>query len=713
MASSVASRQTIQVLLPSQAAAVASTNEIEEEDPVAFVAKPAPHTTIPAGLLSAQKLAEACKAQGIQISLSCNWSSSKDFAREVNSAFTSLGLPLLKDEGSLRNLASLDQFMKKVVKSADYTIILIDDTYLKSLLCITEIVIIVADPHWKERIFPIVLLEKPLDESAIAAYELYWRTEAGNLSRTMGSKAVEVSLALEGAEKIGSYLRFVNQMEIQSIDFEKRLSLMLARQEHLEGKGTQLLLRNRNFTGRTEQLSVLKESLKPNSFSEIAIVGPPGLGKTQLAVEYACRNKKEYRAIYSVRASHIKADYRILGEKMGIAEELLKEETLIPTVKQALEGQTGWLLIFDGAENPAAVREAMPRQGGHLLITSQSSAWENKVFLGAFTEEEALSYLEKISGAAEQKTSLAELAKELENSPASLAMAGAHIRAQKGDITTYLSQCKTELKKNTLSSRVVVECPLTICTTWFLSAQKIGKEDFNAIKLLEFCSYLGFDPIPERLLEAFFKEGIKNSTKSFNAALKLLEDYAIISRHVDYKDGLYEKSVSLYRLTKQISHRCQEIWESRQIEKRYTENISLGVALLEAQFDETSRELLSHAQALTSRTENLQARSEKAPALASKIGILLHKTGDLTGAKEWCKKAIDLHISIHMTDMNAELIPTYLQLGDTCLALKQFDEARAAYTRAKQINERTRAKYNAPFDQKIRGCGGEESCVIS
>src|SRR5947209_18452733 len=61
--------------------------------------------------------------------------------------------------------------------------------------------------------------------------------------------------------------------------------------------------RNPFFTGREELLSLIQEYLESGSMASCALCGLGGMGKTQLAVEYAYRHRERYRAVFWVRAA--------------------------------------------------------------------------------------------------------------------------------------------------------------------------------------------------------------------------------------------------------------------------------------------------------------------------------------------------------------------------------------------------------------------------
>ncbi len=58
--------------------------------------------------------------------------------------------------------------------------------------------------------------------------------------------------------------------------------------------------RNAFFTGRDTQLGQLHEALQ--NVGKAAVSGMPGVGKTQLAIEYAYLQREEYRYVFWVKA---------------------------------------------------------------------------------------------------------------------------------------------------------------------------------------------------------------------------------------------------------------------------------------------------------------------------------------------------------------------------------------------------------------------------
>jgi hypothetical protein len=108
-----------------------------------------------------------------------------------------------------------------------------------------------------------------------------------------------------------------------------------------------------------------------------AISGLGGIGKTQLAIEYAYRYRAEYQAVFWVRAETtetIYASYCELAALLGLPEkEAQEQEIVMQAVQRWLRQANGWLLILDNADDLNQVRAFVPKGvTGHLLFTTRT-----------------------------------------------------------------------------------------------------------------------------------------------------------------------------------------------------------------------------------------------------------------------------------------------------------------------------------------------------
>src|SRR5579872_2474352 len=136
--------------------------------------------------------------------------------------------------------------------------------------------------------------------------------------------------------------------------------------------------RNPGFTGRDELLVAMRERLLTKDKAGVqALHGMGGVGKTQLAIEYAYRFAGTYDFAWWVNAEHgglIGAQFAALGLALGCVDAEADIEVVRAAVLAELRDRGRWLLVFDNAENPADIARWLPGSG-HVLITSRERTW--------------------------------------------------------------------------------------------------------------------------------------------------------------------------------------------------------------------------------------------------------------------------------------------------------------------------------------------------
>jgi class 3 adenylate cyclase len=142
--------------------------------------------------------------------------------------------------------------------------------------------------------------------------------------------------------------------------------------------------RNLNFTGREDILTALYDSLHRNERAALtqtgAIHGLGGIGKTQIAAEYAHRYAGEYDHVWWVAAEDVAArqtGYVELARRLKLPEQNAQDPTVtVAAVREWFRVNDRWLLILDNAPDADAIVGMLPDgNSGHVVITSRSAAW--------------------------------------------------------------------------------------------------------------------------------------------------------------------------------------------------------------------------------------------------------------------------------------------------------------------------------------------------
>ncbi len=333
--------------------------------------------------------------------------------------------------------------------------------------------------------------------------------------------------------------------------------------------GKEIPFRNPNFIGREKELAELHSFLEDDS---AALIGQPmqtvhglgGVGKTELAAEYAHRYRDEYDLVWWIRAERedgIAAALVGLGTRLGLENFRRNERDYsIGVVMDALaEGDPveKWLLIFDDAKNASIVKPYIPRsQGcGHVIITSRDIRWQtlriDGIELTEFKLEETVEFLRKrvpalaaaegqanpgqpeVTRAAEEnrRDSGEMLAEELGNLPLAAEHASAYLRETGASVDEYLKDYRANAHE-LLARDVNIAYPRQVATTWSLSMHAVSPE---ASTIFELLAFFAPEPIAEELViqpaVAGLPEAIADivgDASTFRPAVRELGRYSLV-----------------------------------------------------------------------------------------------------------------------------------------------------------------------------------------
>jgi len=189
--------------------------------------------------------------------------------------------------------------------------------------------------------------------------------------------------------------------------------------------------RNASFTGRDGLLVRLRQALAAdNRVAVQALHGRGGVGKTQLAIEYAHRFAGEYELAWWIPAEDpalIPDQLAALATRIGAAPAGAASTDAVDALMGELRTRARWLLVFDNIEEPEALTPYLPGGGGHVLLTSRNPHWHTHATplpIDVFTRAESRALLNAhVTGLAEADAD--HLAAALDDLPLAVAQAAA------------------------------------------------------------------------------------------------------------------------------------------------------------------------------------------------------------------------------------------------------------------------------------------------
>jgi tetratricopeptide (TPR) repeat protein len=326
--------------------------------------------------------------------------------------------------------------------------------------------------------------------------------------------------------------------------------------------------RNTRFTGRDTILGTLHDELNqaPSGAAVCTLLGMSGVGKTQIAVEYAYRFASSYDVVWWVPADQrgtMRERLADLAPALGLDTGTEYGER-IRAVREALRRGTPhgrWLIVFDGADEPEYLADLLPSGPGHVLITSRNHEWtahnSEVLEIPVYTREESVAFVRR---RARRLTAVEadQLSAALEDFPLLLDQTAGWLSESAMEVSEYVGMLRTGLNSQ-VGLLVSPEYPMTFQTSWSILLNNLRDTVPEAVDLLRLCSFFAAGPVPLRLLRAIPKQGLPerlgwlmNDPLRWNNALKKLVQYSVV--RLEYLDTLSQdagsgiETVQMHRL---------------------------------------------------------------------------------------------------------------------------------------------------------------------
>lgn len=320
--------------------------------------------------------------------------------------------------------------------------------------------------------------------------------------------------------------------------------------------------RNDRFTGRVPLLNSTYELLQREH--RVTLHGMPGVGKSQLAAEYAYRFASGYQVVWWVNAAG-QATFRQglaeLAPALGLSAGTEYGQRL-RAVREAL--RTGdpyrrWLLILDGADEPDGIRGLLPTGPGHVLITSRAQEWGDHrgalVEVPAYDRDESVAFVRRRAPrlSAEDAHRLAEVLRDL---PLLLDQTAGWLNESGMSVADYLGLLTEDTGPHD-PTQVSEEFPTSFRMAWTVLLERFQAASPESARLLRLFTFFAPDAVPVHLLRRTPTEELPvglarllSDTNRWNHAVEQLRRYSVVRVEHPTNDPSREL-LSLHRMVHQ------------------------------------------------------------------------------------------------------------------------------------------------------------------
>jgi tetratricopeptide (TPR) repeat protein len=287
--------------------------------------------------------------------------------------------------------------------------------------------------------------------------------------------------------------------------------------------GPEIPFRNPHFTGREAELRALRDQLQAGGRAVIrqppsALFGLGGVGKTQIATEYAHRYADEYEVVWWVRSDQeesIQASLVALGTQLRIPDVSLgdRDRSIRYVIDSLQSGDpySRWLLIFDDVTQPQKLRRYIP-QGGDVIVTSRINEWRqvlntDGIEVREFTRADTVRFLRdrvpqlaanlRPSGEAAVKAEADRLAELLGDLPLAAEHAASYLTQTGIPVAEYVQAFQRDAHTLLGESTDMFATSITVATTWSVARLSLSPE---ARELFQLLAFFAAEPIPEEIL---------------------------------------------------------------------------------------------------------------------------------------------------------------------------------------------------------------------
>ncbi|GAB2964999.1 FxSxx-COOH system tetratricopeptide repeat protein [Saccharothrix stipae] len=252
--------------------------------------------------------------------------------------------------------------------------------------------------------------------------------------------------------------------------------------------------RNPHFTGRTDQLAALHQA--SGTVSVHSVRGMGGVGKSQLAIEYAHRHAGDFDVVWWIPAEQpavIPDHFAALADALG----LTVRGNPVAAVHAALRQQRRWLLVFDNADDADVLRDILPSGPGRVVVTTRRAGFDA---LGGVLDLDVLARADSVAllrrrlpdGEDHELAALAEVVADL---PLAIEQAAAYVNATGLTVAAYTELLRGRTAEMIKQGRVAGRDG-ALASQWDVSLTALADRHPAARQLLDLLANLAPEPVP-------------------------------------------------------------------------------------------------------------------------------------------------------------------------------------------------------------------------
>ncbi len=539
---------------------------------------------------------------------------------------------------------------------------------------------------------------------ALRQARLEQRLSQQALAEHLGTTAVNISRWERGITMPGPYFRQLLCDFFQKPASALGLSAPSTPADRLTSVWTVPYQRNPYFVARAESLQQIHTYFQSERLP-LALCGLGGVGKTQLAVEYAYRYAHDYTAVLWLEAETseiLLAGFAALAEVLELPAHQ-EQRHLIAAIKNWLSEHTGWLVVLDNVDDLSLVHQLLlPESQGAVLLTTRRQVTEpiaQALPVESLPDADgALLLLKRAKriglratpddASPEDLHAARAISTHVGGLPLALDQAGAYVLETGCSLAAYLDMYRTyrgELLQR--RGQTPTDHPASVTTTWSLSFEKIKRTHPAAAEVLRLCAFLDPDAIPEELISdggmhlgSVLKPIAANAFK-MNEAIQELRRFSLVQRDPD------AKTLRVHRLVQAVLQHTMESEEQRQWAER-------AVRATNSVFPETitqttwpfCRRYLSQAQICSVWIARFAFNFEEAASLLVRTAHYLRDRALYAQAESLYRQALRIEEQIQVPD-HLDIANVLHRLAEIYKLLGRYEEAEMIYRRALRIRE--------------------------